>query len=98
MRKDAKAPKTTTLNRVQGYHEGGFTSQTNYAFLGFTSNKYFTSDRFIKLDQHFNRPDGKPLKGFGLEIETECRGLNNATVYAEVLSNISFKHIPEDLF
>ena len=98
MRKDAKAPKTTTLNRVQGYHEGGFTSQTNYAFLGFTSNKYFTSDRFIKLDQHFNRPDGKPLKGFGLEIETECRGLNNATVYAEVLANIIFKHFPDDLF
>lgn len=98
MRKDAKAPKTTTLNRVQGYHEGGFTSQTNYAFLGFTSNKYFTGDRFIKLDQHFNRPDGKPLKGFGLEIETECRGLNNATVYAEVLSNIIFKHFPDDLF
>lgn len=97
MRKEAKTAKTATLNRVQGYHEGHSCS-TNYAFQGFASNKYFTSDRFIKLDEHFNRPDGKPLKGFGLEIETECRGLNNSVVYAEVLTNIIFKHFPDDLF
>lgn len=96
MRKEAKTPKTATLNRVQNYHEGGYTN--NYAFQGFTSNKYFTSDRFIKLDDHFNRPDGKPLKGFGLEIETECLGLKNSTIYAEVLQNIIFKHFPDDLF
>lgn len=96
MRKDAKAPKTATLSRVQGYHEGSYDG--NYAYQGFTSNRYFTSDRFIKLDEHFNRPDGKPLKGFGLEIETECRGLSNDTIYAEVLQNIIFPHFPAGLF
>lgn len=96
MRKDAEAPKTATLSRVQGYHEGSYDG--NYAYQGFTSNRYFTSDRFIKLDEHFNRPDGKPLKGFGLEIETECRGLSNDTIYAEVLQNIIFPHFPAGLF
>ena len=96
MRKDAKAPKTAILSRVQGYHEGSY--EGNYAYQGFTSNRYFTSDRFIKLDEHFNRPAGKPLKGFGLEIETECKGLSNDTIYAEVLQNIIFPHFPAGLF
>lgn len=97
MRKDAKTIKTATLSTVDQYH-GGIWGSENYAFAGFRSNKYFTSDRFIGLDNHFNRPDGKPLKGFGLEIETECRGIHSAQVYAEVLNNVIFPHFPADLF
>lgn len=97
MRKDAKVTKTATLSTVDQYHGGNWGSE-NYAFQGFKSNKYFTSDRFISLDANFNRPDNKPLKGFGLEIETECRGIHSATVYAEVLNNVIFPHFPADLF
>ena len=96
MRKDKKTTKTVQLETVQGYHAGSYNG--NYAYQGFKSNKYFTSDRWIALDSNFNRPDGKPLKGYGLEIETECRGLSNQTIYAEVLQNLIFAHFPADLF
>lgn len=96
MRKEAKTSRTTTIANVQGYHQGGYNG--NYAYQGFRANKYFTSDRFIALDANFNRPDGKPLKGYGLEIETTCRGIHNETVYAEVLDKIIFSAFPSDLF
>ena len=96
MKKTAKQNKQVTITCVDGYHAGGYNG--NYAYQGFRSNKYFTSDRFIKLDANFNRPDGKPLKGVGLEIETECRGLRNQTVYAEVLNKIVLAEFPADLF
>lgn len=96
MRKDRKQSHDVTLTTVHGYHEGAW--DESYAFQGFTANKYFTSDRFIKLDEHFNRPDGKPLKGFGLEIETECSMIMDQRVYAEVLNKIVLPHFPADLF
>lgn len=96
MRKDKKETKTVQLETVQGYHAGGWNG--NYAYQGFKSNKYFTSDRWIPLDENFRRADGQPLSGYGLEIETECRGLTNQTIYAEVLQNLIFSHFPDDLF
>lgn len=97
MRKDAKSAKAATISCVDSYHGGNYGSE-NYAFEGFRSNKYFTSDRYIGLDARFVRPDGKPLKGYGLEIEAECSGITNTTVLAEVLHNIIFAHFPADLF
>ncbi len=97
MRKEARTTKTATLSRVEGYHASSDWT-INYAFQGWKENKYFTSDRFIKLDEHFRRVDGKPLKGFGLEIETECNSVKNATVYAEMLQSVIFSHFPADLF
>ncbi len=97
MRKDTKAAKTATIHAIDSYHGSNWSGE-NYAFSGFNSNKYFTSDRFIPLDAVFTRPDGKPLKGFGLEIETECHGIGNATVLAEVLQKVIFSHFPADLF
>lgn len=96
MRKETKQAKAATINSISGYHGGIWTE--DYAFAGFKANKYFTSDRFIPLDAVFTRPDGKPLKGFGLEIECECSGIGNATVLAEVLHKVIFSHFPADLF
>ena len=97
MRKDRMQEKNTTaLNTIQSYHEGSWNG--NYAYQGFGANKYFTSDRFIKLDENFCRPDGKPLQGFGLEIETECTGVCNQTVLAQVFTKIIFDMFPADLF
>ena len=99
MRKECKQMKTVELATVQGYHQGGsWTNHESYAFTGFKSNKYFTSDRFIPLDSGFNRPDGQPLQGFGLEIETECSQITDSDVLAEVYDRIIFSHFPADLF
>ena len=97
MRKDSKKEINVRLSHVQGYHA---TSDwgINYAFQGWSCNKYFTSDRAVKLDANFNRPDGKPLKGYGLEIETECSTITNESVYAELLDRVVFSHFPSDLF
>lgn len=96
MRKDSKEHRTISLAQVQGYHQGAYNG--NYAYQGFTSRKYFTSDRYIPLDANFNRPDGKPLQGYGLEIETECQGIRSQAVLAEVLEKIIFAQFPADLF
>lgn len=96
MRKEAKQEKNVQLTNVQGYHAGGYNG--NYAYQGYKANKYFTSDRYINLDENFNRPDGKPLRGYGLEIETECYGIDNETVLAEVYDKVIFSHFPEGLF
>lgn len=97
MRKDSKKEINVRLSHVQGYHAVSNYSG-NYAYQGWSCNKYFTSDRFIKLDENFTRPDGKPLKGYGLEIETECNTIINEDVYAELLDRVIFSHFPVDLF
>lgn len=97
MRKDAKKEINVRLSHVQGYHAAS-NYHVSYAYQGWNCNKYFTSDRAIKLDANFNRPDGKPLKGYGLEIETECSTINNDSVYAEMLEKVVFSHFPADLF
>lgn len=97
MRKNAKTAKTATVSAVQSYHGGNYGSET-YAFQGFQSNKYFTSDRYIPLTPDYDRVDGKPLKGYGLEIETECNSITRTAVLAEVLNKVVFSHFPADLF
>lgn len=101
MRKSSKTTTSATLNHVDRYHSngrGGYAHGEEYAFMGFKSNKYFTSDRFIPLTDDYKRLDGKPMRGYGLEIETECFGVKNQTAYAELLHRVIFQHFPDDLF
>ena len=100
MRRDARTYEAPERARIQGYHEGGFFGNSeSYAYRGFKSNKYFTSDRFIKCDENFNRIDGKPMRGWGTEIEAEAfNGIRDASVLAEVLEKIVFPCFPDDLF
>ena len=88
MRKDARARIETNISHVQGYHAGASFDEQEYAFEGFTGNWYFNSDRCIALTPNYLRNDGQPLQGYGLEIETECRGIGNTTVLAEVFTKI----------
>ena len=96
MRKDCRTATRVETGTVQGYHQGIW--DESYAFQGFKSNKYFTSDRFIKLNENYQRSDGKPMQGFGLEIETECWGVKNTRALADVLQKIVFSVFPDDLF
>lgn len=99
MRKESKQIKQVTMERVQAYHNGDYSPRSQaYAFDGFASNKYFTSDRFIGLDASFRRPDGQPLQGFGLEIEMECRAVKDSNLLAEIMAKVVFSHFPADLF
>ena len=98
MRKDSKKAKQIVISSIQSYHNHAENHCTNYAYVGFKQNKYYTSDRFITLDANFHRSDGKPLRGYGLEIETENQVISSQTVYAEMLEKIVFTHFPTDLF
>lgn len=102
MRKNAKQENRQVERAdLQGYH-GAREYGVNYAFCGFKSNKYFTSDRTIACDEHFNRLDGKPMKGYGLEIETGFSLGNGSSVAQNVLANVMttavFPTFPADLF
>ena len=99
MRKEARIENNVNIATVQGYHSGGsWGDREAYAFRGYVCNKFFTSDRYIKLDGNFRKPDGGEIKGYGLEIETECRGISNQTVLAEVFDKIIFPLFPDGLY
>ena len=100
MRKEQKTEnaRVQTAN-LQGYHQGGYGE--NYAFVGFEKNRYFTSDRTIECDANFNRKDGKPLKGYGLEIETGflLSGTSQArNILANIMTTAIFTVFPKHLF
>ncbi len=97
-----KSTKNTVVNRIttplQNYHEGGGNYDGSYAFDGFVENKYFTSDRTIKLNSSFERADGKPLKGFGLEIEMESNLTMSSEHNAVMCRDYLATSLPKELF
>jgi len=99
MRKEAKVAKQAAdVAHIAGYYEAGGHHGSTYQYQGFKVNKYFTSDRFEKLTADFKRPNGQPMQGFGLEIETACNSISNDSVLAEVLDKLVFAQFPADLF
>jgi hypothetical protein len=77
---------------------GLVTTPKQYAFLGFTDNRYYTSDRYIKLDSNWTRADGKPLKGIGFEIELHSVAIAEDYVLANVLKQCVLNKLPDGLF
>ena len=96
MRKEARKTINPEIAHVQGYHGDRGQQRAfglDYSVRGFRGNWYFNSDRKEKVHQegHFMvRDNGQAMQGFGLEIETECRGVYNQAVLAEVLDKIVF--------
>lgn len=97
MRNDSKKTESIKRANVQSYHTGEFYSE-NYAFHGFESNKLLTSDRYIRLDENFRRPDGLPLNGIGIEFEIECWNVLSDRAFAEIMDKIIFPYFPADMF
>ena len=91
--KEIKVEKTN----IQRYHNAIY-NNGSYAFNGFGENLYFKSDRTEKLDSNFRRSNGESLKGYGLEIETECWSISNSLVYGTFLQNYLFNIFPKHLF
>lgn len=102
MRKDSKRENAATRRgNLQGYHQGGYGE--NYAFTGFVAPRYYTSDRFIPCDNEFRRLDGKAMKGYGLEIETDFilstqRNRQAQAILANIMQTAIFPLFPEGLF
>ena len=86
--------------RATGYHavRNDYSDSESYAISGFRDNLYFTSDRTIKLTSEWKRPDDKPLKGFGLEVEVECWHVNNSQTLTLIIENLVFNKLPKNLF
>ena len=91
----ATAGRESYIDRVQGYHEGS--RNGNYAYQGFGENRYYTSDRYIKLDSSYRRVDGKPVKGFGHEREVACNTISSASVLADVIAGLVYRDMPDGL-
>ena len=75
MRKENRTTnESLNLNRtLQSYHQGGYGADNHeqYAFMGYSKNLFFVSDRAKELDENFVPLDSNViLKGYGLEIET----------------------------
>lgn len=89
MKKQAKTKQVNELGRafINAYHGGSHRNKL-----------YFTSDRYEVLDENFKRPNGKELKGFGLEIETENWNITDSSTYAYVLEHLVLECLNKDLF
>ena len=102
MRKESKTEnRSIERANLQGYHQGG--CGESYAFAGFGKNLYYTSDRtaeVIMLDGVLCRRDGKPLKGYGLEIETGfCfHGSQARAILSNIFTTAIFGIFPKYLF
>jgi len=102
MRKNTRTEnRQIRMANLQGYHAGG--DGENYAFAGFEKNLYFTSDRTVACDENFNRLDGKPMKGYGLEIETGFilstqRNSQAQAILSNIMKTAIFPVFPAHLF
>lgn len=97
MQKKNRVNRHTEIASVQSYHSHeNSRGASNYAQCGFTEKGYYTSDRIVKL-VNGERADGKPMKGYGLEVETVST-ITRQTVLAEVYDKIIFPIFPKYLW
>jgi hypothetical protein len=87
MRQDCREERNVQIERVHSYHGGDY-----------RQNLVFASDRPEKatFDYHLMKDNSLPAM-IGIELETECWGITNRTVYANVLK-IAFQHFHKDLW
>lgn len=93
--------KIEELGRVaQGYHDGD--GYVNYAFEGYNRNLFYASDRGLELDENFvPLKSGVIVKGYGIEEEVECWGINGgcgSEALAYLIHNVCMKEYPIDLY
>lgn len=89
MRKDATKERVTDIRNVNGYHRGDG---------DYEKKRIFASDRPADATDGYTLQDGSIPAMYGLEIETQCWGVTNQTIYANLLSSICLKDFHYDLW
>lgn len=109
MRKEAKIAKKVNISSVNPYHQrqsGNWDadSEQAYAYMGYSKNYFFNSDRKEETEVVNNRlvriKSGKEVVGGGLEIEVQCNSIHNQNVLAEIFSKVILPHFKfgDDMF
>ena len=87
MRQECRMERQTNVERIHSYHGGDY-----------SKNYVFASDRPNEADDEYKLvKDGSLPAMIGIELETECWGITNSVVYANVLK-IAFKNFHKDLW
>ena len=102
-RKENRTTKEVKIAQVGAYHDNGhgrMEHSETYAQMGFEKGfKLRTTDRWIDISEDGQTlVTGKPVKGYGIEIETECFTIYDQTTYANLLTYAIFPHFPANLF
>lgn len=87
MRQECRTDRQVSIDRVYHYHHGSY-----------QKNLVFASDRPNEADRNYRlTKDGSLPAMIGIELETECWGITNSTVYANIL-RVAFQHFHKDLW
>lgn len=102
-RKENRQQMTVELARVQAYHDNGngrMEHTEQYATMGYENGfKLRTSDRWIDISADGRTlENGNPVKGYGLEIETECCNIDDDTTLANLYKYAIFPRFPAGLY
>lgn len=90
MRKEAREERTVNIAQVAGYHHGN---------NQYEKHLVFASDRPNEADATYHlMKDGSLPAMIGIELETECWGITNSTIYANLLRDVVFKVFPANLW
>lgn len=90
MRQEARYERQINIAHVAGYHRGNGQ---------YTKHFVFVSDRPSEADSSYHLvKDGSLPAMIGIELETECWGITNDTIYANLLRDVVFKVFPADLW
>lgn len=90
MRREARYERQLNIAHVAGYHHGNSQYSKHFVFASDRPNEADSSYHLIK--------DGSLPAMIGIELETECWGITNSTIYANPLRDVVFKVFPADLW
>lgn len=90
MRQEARQNRTVNIADVAHYHRGDRQYEKRLVFASDRPNEADSSYRLLK--------DGSLPAMIGIELETECWGINSETVYANILRDVVFKVFPANLW
>ena len=90
MRQEARQERAVDIAQVSGYHRGD---------RQYEKKVIFASDRPQEANDNYTlKKDGTLPPVIGIETETECWGITNRTIYANLLRDVVFKVFPDNLW